>query len=96
MGMTKRATKRVVFAMVMMAMLICTTSLMAEPEEGGGEDIEGYCQNLTMRCNSNCLNAWYGCRSMNQNPDTCQDQYDWCMDECMGMAGDFWCGYRQV
>ena len=92
--MTKRAMQRVVVALVMVATLMMTTSLMAEQETvGGEEDMSGYCQNVAVQCGSTCLSSWYACRNMGQNADLCQDQYDWCIDDCM--VSDFWCGFRQ-
>jgi hypothetical protein len=72
--------------MVMMAMLMGTNALTAD-------DTDSWCQYAAQTCNSQCFSAWYGCRSMGNNPDLCQVQYDWCMDDCMG---DYWCGFRQV
>jgi hypothetical protein len=80
----------------MLVLLMGTVSVTAEQETGGGEETAGYCQNLTINCSNQCLGSWYGCRSLGTaSPELCQDQYDWCMDSCMGSAGDFWCGYRQ-
>ena len=95
MAMTKRPTRRVFFAIVMIAMLTVTTGLMADEEDTGGEYSEGYCLNLATRCGDQCLNEWYSCRTFGVNADICQNQYDWCLDDCMGYSG-WWCGYRQV
>ena len=91
---TKRPTKRVFLALLMIAMLLFTASLTAEEETGGGEDTAGYCQNVATMCNSQCLSSWYACRSLDNDADLCQRQYDWCREDCI--SGDFWCGYRQV
>lgn len=89
----KRVLKRVFFAMVMMAMLMVTVSLTAE--EGGGEDIEGYCSSLYGHCSNECAPGLNACLGMGNDFLFCHDQYGWCFDECVG-GGDFWCGFRQV
>ena len=91
--MTKGPMKRVFVAIVMVAMLAVTTGVMAE-EEGGGEYTDGYCQNVATQCGSECLGGWYTCRNAGANADLCQDQYDWCIDDCQSGA-DWWCGFRQ-
>jgi hypothetical protein len=93
--MTKGPMRRVFVAIVMIAMLAVTTGVMAEEEGGGGEYTEGYCLDLATRCGSQCLGGWASCRDAGVNADTCQDQYDWCIDDCQGYA-DWWCGFRQV